>query len=182
MREFRFATLVRNQETFLCNTGPILSLDSPNWNRRQFYSVSRGDARGRVQLADWLPCPPCRTGPLSTPDYPALADAAVRTLPGSRRVFAGQRPEGFYVDLGAIFDLLDPRPFADLHNHFGLVVAIELRALAGATYALVDRTFTPDPAAAQVDDGVTPSSLDIPYLNRFPYLGVPNEGFTTPSS
>ena len=29
-------------------------------------------------------------------------------LPGGRSVFAGQRAEGFYVDLGAIFDLGDP--------------------------------------------------------------------------
>jgi hypothetical protein len=27
---------VRNPNTFLYNTGPIASLDSPNWNRRQF--------------------------------------------------------------------------------------------------------------------------------------------------
>jgi len=323
-------------------------------------------------------------------DYPALADAAVRVLDGKRRVFAGQRAEGFYVDLGAIFDLLDPRPFADAHEHFGLakfpqsgdgvnatknlnvhsialqvpitdltrngwrgrdvadqratigvwttasrqrvrmfdaelnntwstgpyrqvsrlanplfnevivpmgrkdfwntqapdgdsrfakfvsnpevarllpglfpgvfpnldvlnksgkpradllailltgipaglipgfqnftgttqadlmrlntaippsadpsifgllggdlagfpngrrvfddVVAIELRAVAGATYPLVDDTYTPDPAATQVDDGVTPDDLDIPYLDRFPYLGVPHSGFTNPWS
>jgi Domain of unknown function (DUF4331) len=30
-------------------------------------------------------------------------------------VFAGQRAEGFYVDLGAVFDLADLRPFAGLH-------------------------------------------------------------------
>jgi Domain of unknown function (DUF4331) len=389
--QFRFTTEVRNQNTFLYNTGPILSLDSPNWNRRQFYSVTRRDARGRDEvLARRLPCPPCNIGPLSTPDYPALANAAVRDLGGKRRVFAGQRAEGFYVDLGAIFDLLDPRPFADLHEHFGLakfpqsgpgvnatrnlnvhsialqvpisdltrggwqgrkvddpratigvwttasrqrvrmfdaeqnntwstgpfrqvsrlanplfnevivpmgrkdfwntqtpagdsrfakfvsdpelarllpvlfpgvfpnldvlnksgkpradllailltgippglipgfqnftgqtqadlmrlntaippsqnpsifgllggdlagfpngrrvyddVVAIELRAVAGATYALVDKTFTPDPASAQVDDGVTPDDLDRPYLDRFPYLGVPHSGFENPWS
>ena len=32
-----------------------------------------------------------------------------------RRVFAGQRADGFYVDLGSIFDLLDLRPFQNLH-------------------------------------------------------------------
>jgi hypothetical protein len=118
--EFRFTTEVRNQNTFLYNTGPILKLDSPNWNRRQFYSVTRRDARGTRQLATRLPCPPCNIGPLSTPNYPKLADAAVRDLGRGRKVFAGQRAEGFYVDLGAIFDLLNPRPFADLHETFGL--------------------------------------------------------------
>jgi Domain of unknown function (DUF4331) len=349
------------------------------------------DCGDREQLAGNLPCPPCNIGPLSTPDYSSLADAAVRNIGQGRVVFAGQRAEGFFVDLGAIFDLLNPRPFADLHTHFGLakfpksgpgvnatkflnvhtialqvpiaeltrdgyrgkdvndpratigvwtsasrqlarrpdtgekdtdenadtsfrqvsrlamplfnevivpmarkdywnvqpphrdsqfaqfvakpevggllpalfpgvfpnldklnksgkpradllailltgipaglipgfqnftgqtqadlvrlntaippnpkpsiygllggdlagfpngrrvfddVVAIELRAIAGATYPLVDNTFTPDAAAAQVDDGVTPDDLSVPFLNTFPYLGVPLGGFDNPS-
>src|SRR6516165_2030163 len=40
---FRFKTTVADPKTFLYNTGQILSLDSPNWNRRQFYSVTRVD-------------------------------------------------------------------------------------------------------------------------------------------
>ena len=39
--EFRFTTVVENPETFLYNTGQILSIDSPAWNRKQFYSVTR---------------------------------------------------------------------------------------------------------------------------------------------
>ena len=35
-------------------------------------------------------------------------------------MFAGQRAEGFYVDLGAIFDLGILRPFQQDHNNFGL--------------------------------------------------------------
>ena len=61
------------------------------------------------------------------------------------------------------------------------VVAIELRAIAGATYALVDSSFTPDGAVLQpgtVDDGVTPADLIVPFLDTFPYLGVPHSGFT----
>src|SRR5689334_11986170 len=38
---FRFQTRLRNPDTFLYNTGPITSLNSPNWNKRQFYSVTR---------------------------------------------------------------------------------------------------------------------------------------------
>jgi hypothetical protein len=120
--QFRFQTRLRNPETFLYNTGPIQSLDSPNWNRRQFYSVTRvANGRSRVLGRD-LNCPPCNIGPLSTPDYPALAAAAVHDLPGGGHVFAGQRAEGFYVDLGAIFDLGNLRPFEQLHNQFGLGV------------------------------------------------------------
>ena len=61
-----------------------------------------------------LACPPCNIGPLSTPNYPSSGQAAVHKLPGGRRVFAGQRAEGFYVDLGSIFDLGDLRPFQNL--------------------------------------------------------------------
>jgi hypothetical protein len=120
---FQFSTKLRNPDTFLYNTGPILSLDSPNWNRRQFYTVSKVNAQGGVtQLAAGLACPPCNIGPLSTPGYPALASAAVHDLAGGIKVFAGQRAEGFYVDLGSIFDLANLRPFQQLHNQFGMNV------------------------------------------------------------
>ncbi len=387
--QFRFTTEVADPDTFLYNTGPVESLDSPNWNRRQFYAVTRlqggeGPPGGQV-LGRGLACPPCNIGPLSTPDYPALAAAAVHDLGGGRLVYAGQRAEGFYVDLGAIFDLGDLRPFASDHNHFGLgkypvsgpgvnstkdlnvhsialqvpvgdlargssagspgavigvwttasrqrvriydadrseyvdsgpfgqvsrlgnplfnevivpmgkkdywntlppdqdklfasyvahpelagllpvlypgvfpnlaaldssgkpradleailltgipsgiipgfqnytgatqadmlrlntaiepsakpsiygllggdlagfpngrrvfddVVAIELRAVAGATYALVDKSYKPDAAASLVTDGLTPADLDVPYLDQFPYLGLPHSGYTPPS-
>jgi hypothetical protein len=49
-----------------------------------------------------------------------LAAAAVHELSGGRKVFAGQRAEAFFVDLGAIFDLGDLRPIANLHATFGL--------------------------------------------------------------
>ena len=388
--QFLFRTTVADPDTFLYNTGPIESLGSPNWNRRQSYSVTR-DANGKIQeLGQNLACPPCNIGPLSTPDYPALAGAAVHSLAGGRKVFAGQRAEGFYVDLGSIFDLGDLRPFASAHNHFGLsnfptngpgvnatknlnvhsiaiqvpvtdlteggwkpgdvsnpkasigvwttasrqrarvydtdrslyvnsgpftqvsrlgnplvnevlipmgkkdywntqppaddkqfasyvarpglaellptlypgvfpnlaalnkkgtaradleailltglpagvvagfqnytgavmadmlrlnvavkpsakpsiygilggdlagfpngrrvfddVTAVELRAIAGATFALVDKSYQPDAAASAVTDGLTPADLDVPYLDTFPYLGVPHSGYTTPSS
>jgi hypothetical protein len=112
---FRFTTTLRNPDTFLYNTGPIASLDSPNWNRRQIYSVTRVAGDGETVLADGLTCPPCNIGPRSTPDYAALAAAAVHHLPSGETVFAGQRDEGFYVDLGSIFDLADLRPFQNLH-------------------------------------------------------------------
>jgi hypothetical protein len=387
--QFQFTTTVADEDTFLYNTGPIKSLDSPNWNRRQFFTVTRTE-RGRGQvLGRNLACPPCNIGPLSTPDYQGLAQAAVHDVNGVK-VFAGQRAEGFYVDLGSIFDLGDLRPFASDHDHFGLasyptngpgvnatknlnvhsialqvpigdltrggwhgssvtderavigvwatasrqrariydtdramyvnsgpftqvsrlgnplvnevlipmgkkdywntqppahdkqfasyvarpglsellpglypgvfpqlaalnasgkpradleailltgipagiingfqnytgttqadmlrlntavkpssspdiygilggdlagfpngrrvfddVTAIELRALAGATYALVDKSYTPDAAASAVTDGLTPADLDVPYLTQFPYLGVPHSGYTTPAS
>jgi hypothetical protein len=120
MYEFTFDTKVRNPDTFLYNTGPIESLTDANWNRRQFYSVRRVTSTGSKSLGSGLACPPCNIGPLSTPDYDSLAEAAVHSLAGGRRVFAGQRAEGFYVDLGATFDLLDVRPLENLHATFNI--------------------------------------------------------------
>jgi hypothetical protein len=115
---------VQNPNTFLYNTGPIQSLNDKNWNRRQFFSLNRQDRSGNQRrttvLATNLACPPCNIGPLSTPNYTDLANQAVHSLPGGEKVFAGQRAEGFYVDLGAIFDLGDLRPLEQLHNQFGL--------------------------------------------------------------
>src|ERR1700738_2316661 len=74
--EFRFHTRLPNQNTFLYNTGRISSLDDPNWNKRQFYTVSRVDDQGRrTQLAQDLASPPCNIGPFPTPNYAALAQA-----------------------------------------------------------------------------------------------------------
>src|SRR5215475_9161088 len=112
---FRFHTEITNKDTLLYNTGPITSLASANWNRKQFYSVTRVDKRGTHHLGHHLACPPCNIGPLSTPNYEsALGGAAVHTLADGSTVFAGQRAEGFYVDLGSIFDLADLRPFQNL--------------------------------------------------------------------
>jgi len=113
--QFEFTTEVRNPDTFLYNTGPITAIDSPNWNRRQFYSVTRVDRWRQRVLATQLACPPCNIGPSSTPNYEALASQAVHGIAGGHTVFAGQRLEGFYVDLGAIFDLGDLRPLQNLH-------------------------------------------------------------------
>ena len=39
--QFSFETQIGNPNTFLYNTGPISSLSDPNWNKRQFYRVTR---------------------------------------------------------------------------------------------------------------------------------------------
>src|SRR5216117_2799554 len=117
--QFRFKTTTQNPATFLYNTGPIGSLTDPNWNVRQMYSVTKvvGPRRtgSSTLLGSDLPTPPVRIGPRSTPDYASLTDAAVNSLDGGVKTFAGQRGEGFYVDLGSIFDLGALRPFQNLH-------------------------------------------------------------------
>src|SRR5262249_41966677 len=89
--QFRFHTKTRNPDTFLYNTGPITSLDDPNWNRPQTYDVTlvgQGPGKSVKQqvLGTGLSTPPDNIGPRSTPNYDALAAAAVHTLPGGIQV------------------------------------------------------------------------------------------------
>mgnify|MGYP000335999171 CR=1 FL=1 len=73
--------------------------------------------RGKQEevLARGLTCPPVNVGPRSTPHYARFRDQAVHAIKGGRQVFAGQRGEGFHVDVGSIFDLGTLRPFQMAH-------------------------------------------------------------------
>ncbi len=113
---FRFHTKFTTPDSFLYNTGPITSLNSASWNSKQFYTVTRWDHHGHRVIAEHLACPPCNVGVASTPDYEHnLGAPAVHDIGNGIKVFAGQRSEQFYVDLGAIFDLGDLRPFQHLN-------------------------------------------------------------------
>ncbi|MBW6435359.1 DUF4331 domain-containing protein [Actinoplanes hulinensis] len=134
--QFRFRTELRNDKTFLYNTGQIKSLDDENWNRRQFYSVTKVDKHGKsTVLANKLPSPPCNVGKISIPDYDKLAEDAVHKLKTGEKVFAGQRADAFFVDLGAIFDLGTLRPFQDKH-----LVGSQLFNYAGKAVNATDKT------------------------------------------
>jgi hypothetical protein len=115
--EWRFTTKVLNPDTYLYNTGPITSLNDPDFNIRQYYSVAKihrpGDARQII--AEGLATPPVNIGPRSTPNYESLARAAVHDLPGGYKSFVGQRDDPFFVDLGSIFDLGGLRPLNSAH-------------------------------------------------------------------
>ncbi len=128
--QFRFTTTVPNPNVPFYNTGPITSNDSPNFNRKQFYSVTRVDKSGSTVLASNLASPPVNIGPLSTPNYRSLAQMAVHPLPGGQKVFAGQRADAFYLDLGAIFDLADLRPIENLHAGSSLAPAGGINAFS----------------------------------------------------
>jgi hypothetical protein len=117
--QFKFKTKIENPDTFLYNTGPISSLTDSSWNVKQRYSVTKvlGPKRGgnSTALGSNLATPPVNIGPRSTPNYTGLANAAINTLSDGSLVFAGQRDEAFYADLGSIFDLATLRPFQNLH-------------------------------------------------------------------
>ena len=116
--QFRFRTEQRGDSS-LYNVGPISTLDDADWLYRQFYTVTRvvGDRRNgqSTVIASDVPVPPANIGPKSTPDYPALANAAIRNLANNGgRVFAGPRDDPFFIDL-SVFDLLTLRPIQQLN-------------------------------------------------------------------
>src|SRR5204862_3460501 len=123
--QWNFHTAVQNPNTFLYNTGPITSLNDPDYNIRQSYDVTRvtsSQADGVFQptssivIASNVPVPPVNIGPRSTSNYEsALATPAITNLTGGGRVFAGQRDDGFFVDLGSVFDLAGLRPLNPFH-------------------------------------------------------------------
>ena len=121
--QFRFKTRFKNPDSILGMAAPnqalagtggieplITSLNDPDYNEPQIYSVTRIDShtgsRG-VVLASGLVTPPNNIGERTTPNYEtALGQPAVYPLPNGARVFAGQRDEGFYIDVGGVFDTL----------------------------------------------------------------------------
>lgn len=121
--QYRFRTEVRNGDTFLYNTNQVTSLDDPDLNVRQFYNVTglvrQGSNFVPFTVATDVPVPPVNIGPRSTPNYEtALAEPAIRTVAtgaGNIRLFAGQRDDGFIIDLASVFDLLGLRPFNPNH-------------------------------------------------------------------
>jgi hypothetical protein len=115
--QFNFTTTITDPGTFLYATGPITSLTDSTWNRRQTYTVTKVQGGVSTVLtpssgSNPLSCPPCNIGPRSTPNYSTLSGDAIYRLSSGEMVFAGQRAEGFFVDLGSIFDLGDLRPLS----------------------------------------------------------------------
>jgi hypothetical protein len=73
----------------------------------------------------------------------------------------------------------DPAGFPNGRRVFDDVVSIELRAFAGATYALVEKSYKPDAAAGLLTEGLEPAANR--YQPTFPYLAAPQSGFEVPS-
>lgn len=107
--EFRFTNRYPNPDTILgMATGPITSLADPDYTEPQTYSVTRVTSTGSTLVADGLTTPPCNIGSRTTPNYEtALAQPAIYSLTGGGRVFAGQRDEGFYINIEGVFDTLN---------------------------------------------------------------------------
>jgi hypothetical protein len=165
--QFNFGTTVLNSGTFLYNVGPI-SFDPSSGNYKnlnviQTYTLTlvTGDRRTgqKSVIASGLLSPPVNVGPRSTPNYGTnLVPPAIYTLPNGWKVFAGQRADGFYVDLGSIFDLGTLRPFENLH----LISTPAAPGVDGTKGFNVHSIALQVPISAVTKSGQTPSSVNDP--------------------
>ena len=114
--QFRFKTTYSNPNTFLYNTNQVTSLDDPDLNVRQTYTITEVRGGTSKEIGSKIVVAPANVGPRSMPNYRALADSAAASLENSSiRVFAGPRDDPFFADLGAIFDLGGLRPLNRAH-------------------------------------------------------------------
>jgi hypothetical protein len=85
---------------FRTKTGPFFLGDTA-----QPFTVTRIRG-GRTTVVARGTTPPNNIGPRATPNYRQLADKGIVQLEGGGLAFAGQRDDGFFGDIGAIFDLV----------------------------------------------------------------------------
>ncbi len=133
---------------------PITALDGPGsegLGLRQSYTVTMVKGKTRTVLANGLFAVPSNVGPRTMPDYESLAAQGVYDLAGGARVFAGQRDDPFYIDLGAVFDTLNLRdPGTDMLSGFNVhTIALEV------------------PASWLTKDGQGPESTAFPTLGAY---------------
>jgi hypothetical protein len=105
--QFRFTSQVVNPNTFLYGTGQIRSLDDPNRNMYQTYTVSRVQGGTTTFTAGPMRTMYDNIG-VTTPNYGGNGSGIYefRQNDGSTgRVFAGQTDDAFFLDL-RVFDLL----------------------------------------------------------------------------
>jgi hypothetical protein len=121
--EFKFRNEIRgtvqDADLFLSYLGgagpfpPITALDGPGSEGiglRQRYDVTMVRNGLRTRIARGLIAVPSNVGPRTMPDYASLAQQGVYNLGSSgMRVFAGQRQDPFYIDLGGVFDTFNFR-------------------------------------------------------------------------
>ena len=98
---------------------PITALDGPGsegLGLRQRYSLTMVHNNHRTRIAQGLIAVPSNVGPRTMPDYDALAAQGRYDLGAGIKVFAGQREDPFYIDLGGVFDTLNLRRFVPVET------------------------------------------------------------------
>lgn len=133
--ENEFRGVIEDLDLFLAYVAmpPITALDGPGseglgW--RQTYTVTMIKDGIRTELGSNLYAVPSNVGSRTMPDYEALAAQGLYELENDVRVFAGQRDDPFYADLGALFDTFNLRePGTDMLSGFNVhTIALELPA------------------------------------------------------
>jgi hypothetical protein len=73
---------------------------------QQPYTVTKTENGTATVVGSGLLTPPDNIGPRSTPNYADLAAKGIHSLSDGTTVFAGQRDDAFFGDIGAVFDLV----------------------------------------------------------------------------
>ena len=133
---------------------PITTLDGPGsegLGLRQRYNVVMVKGNRRTTLGSGLFAVPSNVGPRTMPNYDSLAAQGIYTLAQGVRVFAGQRDDPFYIDLGAVFDTINLRsPGTDMLSGFNVhSIALEV------------------PASLLTADGMGPGQTTQPVLGAY---------------
>jgi hypothetical protein len=137
--EFRFKNefrgIIKDLGLFLSYVAlpPITALDgagSEGLGLRQTYTVTMFQQGRKTVLGRDLIAVPSNVGPRTMPDYDSLAAQGLYEVENDIRVFAGQRDDPFYIDLGAVFDTLNLRaPGTDMLSGFNVhTIALEVPA------------------------------------------------------
>lgn len=111
---FQFHTRLNNPNSNLYSTNGVQDFSDPGLNVRQTYDIYRetyrnGKFKSAKRVVKNLPSPPSNAGPKTFPTYSNFENASIRNLPGGGKVFAGQRDDPFFLDLGATFDSINIR-------------------------------------------------------------------------
>jgi Domain of unknown function (DUF4331) len=125
---FQFHSRFRNPNSFLYAAPTVDSINSPNLNQVETYTVTREVYKHRREVSDKViarnvPVAPDNVGPKTIPDYARVSNGAIHGLHGGGKVFVGQADDPFFVDLGATFDGINldkpGRPGIGLGNQGG---------------------------------------------------------------
>jgi hypothetical protein len=163
----------------------ITALDGPGsegLTRRQSYVVTevRDGVRKRLFAGQTLFAVPSNVGPATMPNYEQLASQGIYEDPATGiRVFAGQRAETFYIDLGAVFDTANLRrsppvlsaaeDARKLSNPFGI------NRFSGAN---VHSIAIEVPVSRLTSDGKAPASTRYPVIGMYASTHRPVGGTT----
>jgi hypothetical protein len=184
--QFRFTTRFKNKQTILQSyLGVIQDVDDGSQNLTQTYTVTRVDHRTgqRVLLGRGVVPPnnqgnatpfynrgdngenPAKDGVASKDDLDRYTKQTIVTLRDGHIAFAGQRDDGFYADIQAVFDLLTLRnPAQDAQGGFNLhlmALAIPVSEIGGEKQIAGVYATTSRQQVRILGDGVTGGSLTL---------------------